>query len=143
MSTPNSDKMPLATLIAMVVGGMVGAGVFSIPRNFAMATGVYGAVIAWIIAGAGMLMLAFVFQTLANRKPDLDAVSRFRARRLWAPRVLLRVRYRASAFSGVSYWILIKSTLGVSSRPRRRQQQVLAVAIVGRHLGLHCWCCAA
>ncbi len=26
-----------------------------------------------MIAGAGMLMLAFVFQTLAVRKPDLDA----------------------------------------------------------------------
>jgi hypothetical protein len=47
--------------------------VFSIPRNFAQATGVYGALIAWAIAGAGMLMLAFVFQALANRKPDLDA----------------------------------------------------------------------
>ena len=34
---------------------------------------VYGALIAWVIAGLGMLMLAFVFQTLANRKPDLDA----------------------------------------------------------------------
>lgn len=52
---------------------MVGAGVFSIPRNFAQATGVYGALIAWTIAGLGMLTLAFVFQTLANRKPDLDA----------------------------------------------------------------------
>ena len=42
-------------------------------RADAMATGVYGALIAWLIAGAGMLMLAFVFQKLANRKPDLDA----------------------------------------------------------------------
>ena len=32
-----------------------------------------GAIIAWTIAGAGMLMLAFVFQRLATRKPDLDA----------------------------------------------------------------------
>ena len=33
----NTDiqKLPLRTLTAMVVGGMVGAGVFSIPRNFA------------------------------------------------------------------------------------------------------------
>ena len=29
--------------------------------------------IAWIIAGGGMLMLAFVFQTLSRRKPELDA----------------------------------------------------------------------
>jgi hypothetical protein len=57
---------PLTTLIAMVVGSMVGAGVFSLPRNFALATGVFGALIAWVIAGTGMLMLAFVFQTLAG-----------------------------------------------------------------------------
>lgn len=54
----SDPKLPLPTLTAMVVGGMVGAGVFSIPRNFALATGVYGARIAWAIAGAGMLMLA-------------------------------------------------------------------------------------
>ena len=66
-------KFPLTTLIAMVVGSMVGAGIFSLPRNFALATGVFGALIAWVIAGTGMLMLAFVFQTLAVRKPELDA----------------------------------------------------------------------
>jgi len=66
-------KFSLTTLTAMVVGSMVGAGVFSLPRNFALATGVFGALIAWIVAGTGMLMLAFVFQTLAVRKPELDA----------------------------------------------------------------------
>src|SRR5512146_2655167 len=53
-------KFSLTTLTAMVVGSMVGAGVFSLPRNFALATGVFGALVAWVIAGTGMLMLAFV-----------------------------------------------------------------------------------
>jgi arginine:ornithine antiporter/lysine permease len=66
-------KMTLPTLTAMVVGSMVGAGVFSLPARFGTATGVVGAVVAWIIAGIGMLMLAYVFQNLAIRKPDLDA----------------------------------------------------------------------
>lgn len=56
----------------MVVGSMVGAGVFSLPRRFAQETRVAGA-LAWVIAGTEMLMLAFVFQRLAIRKPDLDA----------------------------------------------------------------------
>ena len=116
MST-NADeqKLPLRTLTAMVVGGMVGAGVFSIPRNFAQATGVYGALIAWAIAGAGMLMLGFVFQTLANRKPDLDAGVYAYARAGFGPYVgfFSAFGYWASACVGnVSYWILIKSTLG-------------------------------
>ena len=70
---PTTTKVTLLTLTAMVVGSMVGAGVFSLPRRFAQETGVAGALIAWVIAGAGMLMLAFVFQRLAIRKPDLDA----------------------------------------------------------------------
>ena len=115
MSTATTEKMPLATLTAMVVGGMVGAGVFSIPRNFAMATGVYGALIAWTIAGVGMLMLAFVFQKLANRKPDLDAGVYAYARAGFGPYLgfASAFGYWASACVGnVSYWVLIKSTLG-------------------------------
>jgi arginine:ornithine antiporter/lysine permease len=99
----------------MVVGGMVGAGVFSLPRNFALATGVYGALIAWAIAGAGMLMLGFVFQTLANRKPDLDAGVYAYAREGFGPYLgfFSAFGYWASACVGnVSYWILIMSTLG-------------------------------
>ncbi|MGY4331759.1 amino acid transporter [Bradyrhizobium sp. LB7.2] len=115
--TTNKDvqRLPLRTLTAMVVGGMVGAGVFSIPRNFAQATGIYGALIAWAIAGAGMLMLCFVFQTLANRKPDLDAGVYAYARAGFGPYVgfFSAFGYWASACVGnVSYWILIKSTLG-------------------------------
>ena len=60
-------------LTPMVVGSMVGAGIFSLPARFGTATGPFGAIIAWLIAGTGMLMLAFVFQSLAVRKPDLDA----------------------------------------------------------------------
>ena len=111
----DSEKLSLPTLTAMVVGGMVGAGVFSIPRNFAQATGVYGALIAWAIAGAGMLMLAFVFQTLANRKPDLDAGVYAYARAGFGPYLgfASAFGYWASACVGnVSYWVLIKSTLG-------------------------------
>jgi arginine:ornithine antiporter/lysine permease len=52
---------------------MIGSGIFALPSAFGRATGGLGALIAWAIAGVGMLMLAFVFQTLARRKPDLDA----------------------------------------------------------------------
>ena len=69
------QKVSLPTLTAMVVGSMIGSGVFLLPRRFGVETGVLGAIIAWTIAGSGMLMLAFVFQRLATRKPDLDAAS--------------------------------------------------------------------
>jgi len=69
----DEQKVSLLTLTAMVVGSMIGSGVFLLPRRFGVETGVLGAIIAWTLAGAGMMMLAFVFQRLATRKPDLDA----------------------------------------------------------------------
>jgi arginine:ornithine antiporter / lysine permease len=73
--SPNEadQKLSRSALIALVVGSMVGSGIFALPASFGQATGALGAIIAWIIAGAGMLMLALVFQTLSRRKPDLDA----------------------------------------------------------------------
>ena len=65
------SKLSLPALTAMVIGSMVGAGVFQLPARFAGQTGVYGALIAWGVAGLGMLTLALVFQSLANRKPKL------------------------------------------------------------------------
>ena len=67
------QKFSRSALIALVIGSMVGSGIFALPASFGRATGALGAMIAWIIAGTGMLMLAFVFQTLSRRKPDLDA----------------------------------------------------------------------
>jgi arginine:ornithine antiporter/lysine permease len=73
-ASPNSSDQRLSrgALIALVVGSMVGSGIFALPSSFGRATGGLGALIAWGIAGVGMLMLAFVFQTLSRRKPELD-----------------------------------------------------------------------
>jgi arginine:ornithine antiporter/lysine permease len=112
---PAVQKVTLLTLTAMVVGGMVGAGVFSLPRRFATETGVWGAVIAWGIAGTGMLMLAFVFQTLAVRKPTLDSGVYAYAKAGFGEYLgfFSAFGYWASACVGnVTYWILIMSTLG-------------------------------
>ncbi|MGH8877818.1 MAG: basic amino acid/polyamine antiporter [Stackebrandtia sp.] len=108
-------KLGFWTLTAMVVGSMVGAGVFSLPGRFADETGVYGALIAWAIAGVGMLMLAFVFQSLAMRRPDLDAGVYAYAKAGFGefPGFFSAVGYWASACVGnVTYWVLIMSTLG-------------------------------
>ncbi|SEB03546.1 basic amino acid/polyamine antiporter [Variovorax sp. YR216] len=110
-----NQKMSRVQLTAMVVGGMVGAGIFSLPRTFANATGPFGAVIAWLIAGTGMYMLARVFQALAERKPDLDAGVFAYAKAGFGdyPGFLSAFGYWiGSCIGNVSYWVLIKSTLG-------------------------------
>ncbi|MDX3525748.1 basic amino acid/polyamine antiporter [Streptomyces sp. ID05-39B] len=120
MSAPVEEKSPavklsLMTLSMMVVGSMVGAGVFSLPRRFAEETGVAGALIAWAIAGTGMLMLAFVFQSLAMRRPDLDAGVYAYAKAGFGEYLgfFSAFGYWASACVGnVTYWVLIMSTIG-------------------------------
>ncbi|MBN8490529.1 MAG: amino acid permease [Burkholderiales bacterium] len=107
--------MTRMALTAMVVGGMVGAGIFSLPRTFANATGPLGAVIAWVIAGTGMYMLARVFQALAERRPDIDAGVYAYAREGFGdyPGFISAFGYWiGSCIGNVSYWVLIKSTLG-------------------------------
>ncbi|MFE4334308.1 basic amino acid/polyamine antiporter [Streptomyces sp. NPDC056831] len=112
---PAAVRLTLLTLTAMVVGSMVGAGVFSLPRRFAEETGVAGALIAWAIAGVGMLMLAFVFQALAVRRPDLDAGVYAYAKAGFGEYLgfFSAFGYWASACVGnVTYWVLIMSTIG-------------------------------
>ncbi len=72
MSASAEQKLSLRALVALVVGSMIGSGIFVLPASFGRATGVAGVLVAWTIAGVGMLMLAFVFQTLSRRKPELD-----------------------------------------------------------------------
>jgi arginine:ornithine antiporter/lysine permease len=115
MASESGQKLSLFALTGMVVGSMVGAGIFSLPRTFAGATGPVGAVIAWLIAGTGMFMLARVFQALAERKPDLDAGVFAYAKAGFGdyPGFLSAFGYWiGSCIGNVSYWVLIKSTLG-------------------------------
>ncbi|MDF0606504.1 basic amino acid/polyamine antiporter [Neisseriaceae bacterium TC5R-5] len=72
MNISDTEKLSLRALIALVMGSMIGSGIFALPSAFARSTGGLGALIAWVIAGGGMLMLAFVFQSLSRRRPDLD-----------------------------------------------------------------------
>jgi arginine:ornithine antiporter / lysine permease len=108
-------KLTLVTMTMMVVGSMVGAGVFSLPARFAQETGIAGALIAWTVAGTGMLMLAFVFQALAIRKPALDSGVYAYAKAGFGeyPGFFSAFGYWASACVGnVTYWVLIMSTVG-------------------------------
>ena len=108
-------KMTLPTLTAMVVGGMVGAGVFSLPARFGVATGILGSLIAWAIAGTGMLMLAFVFQNLAIRKPELDSGVFIYAKAGFGDYAGFNsaIGFWASSVAGNTfYWVFISATLG-------------------------------
>lgn len=62
----------LFLLVALVVGSIIGSGIFGLPQNMASGAGAGAILIGWTISGIGMLMLARVYQMLSLRKPELD-----------------------------------------------------------------------
>lgn len=135
VAAPDSPTRGLSVkaMTGMVVGSMVGAGVFSLPGRFARETGIAGALIAWIIAGTGMLMLAFVFQLLAIRKPTLDSGVYAYAKAGFGDYLgfFSGFGYWASACAGNTfYWVFIMSTLtGLGADGLGAGDTVLAIAI--------------
>jgi arginine:ornithine antiporter/lysine permease len=67
------DTVRLPTLVSLIVGSCVGAGIFALPQNISAVASPGAAVIGWVVTGIGMLCVAFVFQALAHRKPKLDS----------------------------------------------------------------------
>ena len=72
-NTSSSGKLGLLPLTALVIGSMIGGGVFSLPQNMARGASAGAITIGWLITGIGMLALAFVYKNLSTRKPALDA----------------------------------------------------------------------
>jgi arginine:ornithine antiporter/lysine permease len=108
-------KLKLGALIALVVGSMIGGGIFSLPQNMAASADVGAVLIGWVITAVGMLTLAFVFQTLANRKPDLDGGVYAYAKAGFGDYMGFSSAwgYWISAWLGnVGYFVLLFSTLG-------------------------------
>ena len=113
--TDSTQKLKLGALIALVVGSMVGGGIFSLPQNIAASASAGATLIGWLITGIGMLTLAFVFQTLANRKPQLDGGVYVYAKAGFGDYMGFSSAwgYWISAWIGnVSYMVLLFSTLG-------------------------------
>ncbi|MGZ9272245.1 MAG: arginine-ornithine antiporter, partial [Candidatus Binatia bacterium] len=117
---PQSQKLTLLPLIALVIGSMIGGGVFNLPSDMSRGASPGAILIGWIITGIGMLMLAFVYQSLAIRKPELNAgpyayakagfgnfVGFNSAWGYWLSAFLGNVAYAVAIFSALSYFLPI------------------------------------
>ena len=107
--------LALPALTALVVGSMIGSGIFALPSQMAGSAAPAPLLIGWLITGVGMLMLAFVFQRLAERKPDVDGGVYGYARAGFGDYVGFSSAwgYWISAWVGnVAYLVLLMSTLG-------------------------------
>jgi arginine:ornithine antiporter/lysine permease len=111
-------KLGLGLLVALVVGSIIGSGIFGLPQNMAVGAGAGAIVIGWAITGVGMLMLAFTYQMLAVRKPELDNGVYAYARALsgeyvgfnaawgyWVSAWIGNVGYLVAAFGALGYFV--------------------------------------
>ena len=113
-------------LTALVVGSMVGAGIFALPMNMAQAAAPGPLLIGWGITGVGMLALALTFTLLARLAPHPDGGVYGTARDGSMPKVLatenrhgtptwsvlltsivLQLALVYAAFAGSSYYDII------------------------------------
>ncbi|RFU64495.1 amino acid permease [Peribacillus saganii] len=99
----SSRKLGFWILTALVVGNMVGSGIFMLPRSLAEVASPAGVMSAWLVTGFGVLMIALVFGNLAIRKPKLTGGPQIYAKELFKP------GSNASILSGFmaswGYWI--------------------------------------
>ncbi|MDR2107292.1 MAG: amino acid permease [Holosporaceae bacterium] len=103
-------KMGFGAVLAIVFGSQIGSGIFVLPATLAP-FGMYG-VWGWGIAGAGAILLAFVFAELCSRFPKTGG-----------PHVYVRHVFGRTAafFTGWTYWLVSWTSTSV----------VIIAAVVG------------
>lgn len=116
----NDNKLDLFALIALVIGSMIGGGAFSLPADMSRGAGAGAVILGWVITGIGMIALAFVYQNLALRKPELtggvysyakagfgDYIGFNSAWGYWFSALLGNVSYAVMLFGALGYFFPI------------------------------------
>jgi arginine:ornithine antiporter / lysine permease len=111
------QALSLPALSGVVVGAMIGSGVFSLPQNMAAGAGAGAILIGWCITAAGMLALALLFLQLARQAPDAiggvygyaragfgDFVGFSSAWGYWLSAVIGNAGYLIIVFSSLAYF---------------------------------------
>lgn len=139
-----SDPRPLGLWMctALVVGNMIGSGVFMLPASLAP----YGwnAVIAWMLTIGGALCLAFVFARLAEAFPRAGGPLAYTQEAFgptagfmvaWAYWISMWVGNAAIATGGVSYLSVFFPALGKVPG----LAALVTVAVVWALTAVNCW----
>ena len=123
VAAPVPGKLGLGLLVALVVGSIIGSGIFGLPQNMAAGAGAGAILIGWTITGIGMLLLVRVYQMLSLRKPELDNGVYAYARALsgeyvgfnsawgyWVSAWIGNVGYLVAAFGALGYFFPVFGT---------------------------------
>ncbi len=66
-----TQRIGLFPLIGIVMGAMIGAGAFNLPKDMAAGSSAGAIIISWTVTGVGMIALAFCFVNIGQRRPDI------------------------------------------------------------------------
>ncbi|WP_163652677.1 amino acid permease [Listeria sp. PSOL-1] len=100
--TTNKKKMGYFVLTSLVIGNMIGSGIFMLPRQMAEVASPLAILLAWSLTGAGVLMIALVFGNLAVKKPELTIGAQSHAYALFANP---KAKKMAGFIAVWSYWV--------------------------------------
>ena len=75
MENKKTKGISLFALLAIIISGAIGGGVFNLANDLARCSTPGGVVISWLFIGFGILMLVLSFNRLITIKPDLSGVS--------------------------------------------------------------------
>lgn len=113
-------KLGLTSLTMLVIGSIIGGGIFNLMTDMANAASLGGVILGWIITGIGMSFLVMCFDNLNKKRPDLDAgiysyakdgfgdyVGFNAAWGYWISALLGNVAYATLLFSSMGYFFPI------------------------------------
>lgn len=115
MEGHSEKRLGLAGLTAIVVGSMVGSGLFNISQTMAAGAALGAVAISWLVCGAGIGLLVWVFKLLSERRPDLEAGIYQYASEVAGPYVGFNVAWGywlSAAVAIVAYAVMFNDTLG-------------------------------
>lgn len=111
-------KLGFFSLVALVIGSMIGGGIFNLASDMAAGAGAFSIIVGWVITGIGMISLGMSFQNLNMKRPDLDGGVFSYARAgfgdfmgfnsawgYWLSAFLGNVAYGTLLFSSIGYFI--------------------------------------
>ena len=65
MGDKNNKKLDLKESISLVVGNMIGAGIFMLPASLAKFGSI--SIFGWVISGFGAILIALIFKRLSQK----------------------------------------------------------------------------
>ena len=123
-----------SSMTLLVIGAMVGGGVFNLPQNMAQKAGLGAVLVAWLVSGLGIFFLARTFQVLADIKPDLTAGIYMYSRQGFGKYAGFQIAWGywlSSAFGNVGFAILLMDTLNYFFPPHFKGGNTWLAVLLG------------